>query len=75
MFKWGPEQEKAMRDLKHALVSPPAFVPIVYTSETGKKTPGRIVLGVDASRIGYGAFLQQEDENGKRHPARYISGL
>ena len=75
VFKWGPEQEKAIRDLKHALVSPPALLPIVYTSEPGKKAPGRIVLGVDASRLGYGAILQQEDENGKRHPARYESGL
>ena len=65
VFKWGPEQEKAMRDLKHALVSPPALLPIVYTAEPGKKTPGRIVLGVDASRLGYGAILQPEDENGR----------
>ena len=64
-----------MRDLKHALVSPPALLPIVYTAEPGKKIPGRIVLGVDASRLGYGAILQQEDENGGRHPARYESGL
>ena len=74
MFKWGPEQEKAMRDLKHALVSPPALLPIAYTAELGK-TQGRIVLGVDASCLGYGAILQQEDQNGKRHLVRYERGL
>ena len=63
MFKWGPEQEKAMKDLKHALVSPPALLPTAYTAELGK-TPGRIVLGINASHLGYGAILQQEDENG-----------
>ena len=75
VFKWGPEQEKAIRDLKHALVSLPALLPIVYTAEPGRKTAGRIVLAVDASRLGYGAILQQQDENGRRHPARYMSGL
>ena len=74
MLKWGPEQEKAMRELKHALVSPRALLPITYTAELGK-TPGRIVLGVDASHLGYGAILQQEDENGRRQLARYESGL
>ena len=74
MFKWWPEQEKAMRDLKHALVSPPVLLPIVCTTEPGKK-PGRIVLGVDASLLGYKAILRQEGENGRRHSARYESGL
>ena len=46
VFNWGPEQEKAMRDLKHALVSPPALLPIIYTAEpreenTRKNLPGR----------------------------------
>jgi hypothetical protein len=33
------------------------------------------VLGVDASKLGFGAVLQQEDERGSRHPSRYESGL
>ena len=74
MFKWGPEREKVMRDLKCAMVSPSALLPIAYTAEPGK-TPGRIVLGVDARWLGFGAILQQEDENGRRHPTRYESCL
>jgi len=73
-FIWGPEQQTAMDELKKALVSPPALKPIVYTAEPGKKL-GRIVLGVDASLLGFGAILQQEDEQGRRHPSQYESGL
>ena len=56
VFKWGPEQEKAINPLKHALVSPPVPLPTAYTAELGR-TPGRILLGVDASCLGYGAIL------------------
>ena len=73
-FIWGEKQQQAMEELKSALISPPALRPIVYVPE-GDEGIGRIVLGVDASLVGYGAILQQEDERGKRHPARYESGL
>jgi len=33
------------------------------------------VLAVDASLVGFGVILQQEDEQGRRHPSRYESGL
>src|SRR5205085_8725313 len=42
--------------------------------EAGKSL-GRIVLSVDASLLGFGAILQQEDKHGRRHPSRYESGL
>ena len=73
-YIWGTEQQRAMDKLKEALVSPPALRPIVYTAELGKEQ-GKIVLGVDARLLGFGAILQQEDEKGQRHPARYESGL
>ena len=73
-FVWGAEQEMAMSRLKQALVSPPALQPIVYTPEPGKNL-GRIVLSIDASLLGFGAILQQEDEHGRRHPSRYESRL
>jgi hypothetical protein len=63
-----------MMRLKTALVTTPALKPIVYTPDASGSL-GRILLGVDASKLGYGAILQQEDENGKRHPSRYESGL
>ena len=73
-YVWGTEQQRAMDKLKEALVSPPALRPIVYTSEL-EKEQGKIVLGVHASLLGFGAILQQEDEKGQRHPPRYESGL
>ena len=63
-----------MEELNCALISPPALRPIVYVPE-GDEGVSRLVLGVDSSLVGYGAILQQEDERGKRHPARYESGL
>ena len=68
-FVWGPNQADAMHALKHALVSPPALVSIDYAEGAGL-----IVLGVDASLEGWGATLMQIN-NGKRHPARYESGI
>jgi len=73
-FVWGIEEQNTMDKLKGTLVSPPALQPIVYTAELGKER-GKIVLGVDASLLDFGAILQQEDEKGHRHPARYESGL
>jgi len=79
---WGTEQAEAikklkaeaMKKLKAALISAPALMPLVYAPEEGGFV-GRIVLRVDASRFGFGAILQQEDRDGKRHPVRYESGL
>ena len=63
-----------MDRLKRALVSAPALKSLVYTSEKDGFV-GRVVLGVDACGLGYGAILQQENRDGKRHPVRYESGL
>ena len=73
-FVWGAEQEKAMEKLKMALSSVPALKPLVYMPEDDGFV-GRIVLGVDACGLGFGAILQQVDRENRRHPVRYESGL
>ena len=71
---WVAEEEKAMEKLKTGLSSAPTLKPLVYTPE-GNGFVGRIVLGVDACRLGFGVILQQEDWEGRPHPVRYESGL
>ena len=73
-FVWGAEQEKAMEKLKMALSLAPALKPLVYTSEDNGFV-GKIVLGVNMCGLGFGAILQQEDRESRRHPVRYESGL
>ena len=48
--------------------------PLVYRPEDDGFV-GEIVLGVDACGLGFGAILQQEDQESRRHPVRYESGL
>lgn len=69
-FAWGEEQQLAMDSLKLALTTAPALVQINYEEGAGK-----VVLAVDASLTGWGAVLMQEDEEKKRHPSRYESGM
>jgi hypothetical protein len=70
VFQWEGEQAEAMEILKEALTTAPALVGISY--EPGA---GAIIAAFDASGRGWGAVLMQEDEQKKRHPARYESGL
>ncbi|OMJ18467.1 Retrovirus-related Pol polyprotein from transposon [Smittium culicis] len=55
------EQLKAIEILKNKLTSPPILRPPEYGENSGK-----IYLTVDASPVGAGAVLSQEDENGIR---------
>jgi hypothetical protein len=73
-FAWGNEQAVAMKRLTDSLVMAPALLPLTYTPEADGLVV-RIVLGVDACGLGFGTILQQEDRDGKRHPARYESRL
>ena len=67
LFLWGPEQEEAFNTLKSMITQAPALRPIDYTC-------GRtIYLSVDSSIHGIGFILSQEDEQGRRAPARYGS--
>ena len=66
-FEWGPEQEQAFNRLKQAVSNPPALRPIDYTSNNP------VIFSVDSSKYGIGFVLSQEDNSGKRVPARYGS--
>lgn len=66
-FHWGTEQEKAFRELKRLVTAAPAIRPINYHSEKP------VYLSVDSSIHGIGFVLSQENEQGKRVPARYGS--
>lgn len=70
VFRWGWEQADAMEVLKEALTTAPALVGISYEPDAGE-----IIATFDASKQGWGAVLMQEDEQKRRHPARYESGL
>ena len=69
-FQWETEEKKAMAILKEALCNAPALKTLDVSNGAGQ-----IVVGVDASLEGWGAILEQEDENKDRHPCRYESGL
>ena len=66
-FSWGPEQEQAFQQLKGLVSKAPALRPIDY--HCGRP----LILSVDTSIMGIGFVLSQEDENGRRVPARYGS--
>jgi hypothetical protein len=66
-FCWGAEQEDAFYNLKRLVTTAPAIRPINYQSEKP------VYLSVDSSIHGIGFVLSQENEQGKRVPARYGS--
>jgi hypothetical protein len=60
-FEFGPDQKKAMEDLKQALFASPALKPINYESNSP------VILAVDTSIYAIGSFLAQCDpQNPKR---------
>ena len=63
-IKWGESQEKAFNQLKKALVSKPILKMV--------KISKPFTLQVDASDLGIGAIVLQE-ENGKKVPVAYAS--
>ena len=71
---WGAEQEKAIEKLKTAVSSAAALKPLVYSPEDDGFVR-RIVLGVNLCGLAFGAILQQEDRESRRHPVRHESGL
>jgi transposase InsO family protein len=67
IFEWGPQQEKAFQQLKTVVSQAPALRPIDY------KCGRPVILSVDSSIYGIGFVLSQDDEKGRRVPARYGS--
>ena len=64
-FVFGKDQLDAMNDLKQALLTCPALVPLDYTS------PAPVILAVDSSNIAIGIFICQCDKDNPR--IRYYS--
>ena len=64
-FKWSPDCEKAFRELKEKLVSAPVLRPPDLSKQ--------FFVWTDASLLGFGAVLEQLDEEGQRHPIAYAS--
>lgn len=69
-FQGEAEDMKAQAILKEALFNALALKTLDVSAGAGQ-----IVGGVDASLGGWGAILQQEDENKDQHPWHYESGL
>ena len=66
-FVWQEEHEKAMENLKQAIISSPALIPIDYKS-------GRTVfLAIDLSYRGVGWILAQTCADNQRWPSRFGS--
>ncbi|ODM87732.1 Retrovirus-related Pol polyprotein from transposon 17.6 [Orchesella cincta] len=63
-FEWGPEAEKGFQHLKSAL----SDYSMVYLPDMNKP----FIIQTDASDLGYGAILIQEN-NGDRHPIWFAS--
>ena len=68
-FEFGPDQLKAMDELKQSLFASPALRPIDYDSSTP------VILAVNTSNIAIGFFLAQCDEKNpkRRHFNRFCS--
>ena len=64
-FKWNDKCQDAFDRLKAILKS----APVLLAPEFDKC----FKLAVDASDVGIGAVLLQEDKNGIDHPVRYLS--
>jgi len=64
-FQWSRECETAFRELKDKLVSAPVLCPPDLAKQ--------FFVWTDASLSGFGAVLEQLDDDGQRHPIAYAS--
>ena len=64
-FVWDGQCESAFQEVKRMLVSAPLLHPPDLTKP--------FYLWTDASEKGFGALLEQEDSDGRRHPVTYAS--
>jgi hypothetical protein len=64
-FTWGKEQDDAFNTLRHELAEAPVLA---------HPDPTRpFVITTDASKVGLGGELSQEDAQGPLHPVAYFS--
>jgi hypothetical protein len=66
---WGDAQKEAMADLKGCITRAPALMTPDY------KNGWMLFVGVDASKEGGGAVLEQMGADGRRHPCRFESTM
>jgi transposase InsO family protein len=66
-FLWNPRRVQAFSLIKNLVANAPALRPIDYESEEP------VILSVDSSKEAAGMILAQNDEEGRRRPARYGS--
>ena len=66
-FVWQDEHDRAMEQLKTAIITSPALIPIDYKSER------KVYLAVDSSFRAVGWILSQDCEDGQRRPSRFGS--
>src|SRR5699024_6327647 len=64
-YEWSQEAQEAFDTVKEVLTTAPALS--IYNPKA------KTVLYTDASRIGIGAILKQEQEDGEMHPVGYFS--
>ena len=64
-FVWTPKCQEAFEKLKELLVSPPVLAYPCFAKP--------FVLHTDASGLGLGAVLEQEQDDGQLHPVAYAS--
>ena len=64
-FIWDERRQQAFDKLKQCITSAPALRPIDYQSDKP------VYISIDSSNIAVRFILSQEDEKGKRHPARF----
>ena len=66
-YIWGEDQETTFQEMKRLVSQAPALRPIDY------KCGRPVIFSVDTCKDGVGFVLSQEDEHGRRVPARYGS--
>ena len=70
VFSWNAARQDAMDQLKKQLTEAPILISLDFSPSA---LP--IHLTVDASKVGWGAVLQQDQSDGTRRPARFESGI
>ena len=64
-FSWSDGSERAFQELKERLATAPVLCPPDLSKP--------FYVWTDASSLGFGAVLEQLDDQGRRHPIAYAS--
>ncbi|XGW28157.1 hypothetical protein V3C99_008173, partial [Haemonchus contortus] len=70
-WRWHKSEEEAFEQLKASLMRPPVLAqPDIEAARSGARP---FILYTDASRVGVGAVLSQEGQDGFLHPIYFVS--